>query len=204
MIIEFLMSKDGLRVDNVDVSLHGIRFARSGGGLQPQLADEVTGAVRLTLADLAAAFARPEILNQLLAGVSGIARPEIGLSDAGDGTIKLTGSIELMGRRFPLTAFTRLSINDNRVLVSATQLEGLPMLGSLTSRLPSVALPLTLPAGLEFTEVGCVDDAVVVGFAGTDVPLGSDTPIPRPAAVEEVEGARGAAVTPARTAEDAG
>lgn len=180
MIIDFLISKDGLRVDHIDVSVSGVRFAKRGTGLAPHTADLVRGSVRLTLLDLAAAFARREILDQLLSGVSGIARPELTFTDAADGGIRITGSIEIMGRRFPITAFSRLSIENNKVVVSATQLDGLPMLGVLSSRLPSLALPLTLPAGLRFTDVTTRDGAIVVAFEGTDVALGSEPPIPRP------------------------
>ncbi|MGI8678240.1 MAG: LmeA family phospholipid-binding protein [Jatrophihabitans sp.] len=178
MIIDFLISRDGLRIDEVDLRISGVRLAKKGSGLEPEVADLVEGSVRLTLNDLAAAFARPEILDQLLSGVSGIARPEVTLSDAGDG-IRITGSIEIMGRRFPITAFSRLSIEKNRVLVSATQLEGLPMLGVLSSRLPSIALPLTLPAGLRFTDVVTESGAVVVSFEGHDVRLGAGAPTPK-------------------------
>lgn len=180
MIIDFLIAKEGLRLDHVELSISGVRLAKGGpGGLTPQVADLVRGSVRITLSDLVAAFARPEILDQLLVGVSGIARPEITVTDSADGGIRITGSIELMGRRFPLTAFSRLSIADNRVIVSATQLEGLPMLGVLSARLPSLALPLTLPAGLRFTDVVTESGAVVVCFEGHDVPLGPEPPMPK-------------------------
>lgn len=179
MIIDFLISKGGLRIDNVDLRISGVRLAKQGSGLAPEVADLVEGSVRLTLNDLAAAFARPDILDQLLSGVAGIARPEVRLTDADDGGIRITGSIELMGRRFPITAFSRLSIENNRVIVSATQLEGLPMLGALSSRLPSVALPLTLPAGLQFTDVVTKSGAVVVSFEGRDVRLGPGAPTPK-------------------------
>lgn len=181
MIIDFLLSKDGLRIDNVDVRIVGVRFGKNtGSGLAPEIADYVDGTVRLAHVDLIAAFARPEILDQLLAGVSGIARPELTLTDADDGGIKITGSIEIMGRRFPLTVFSRLSIQNNKVIISATQLEGLPMLSTLSSRLPSLALPLALPAGLKFTDVKTVPGAIVVSFSGTSVPLGAQPPMPLP------------------------
>lgn len=180
MIIDFLISKDGLRIDNVDVSISGIRFAKGNTGLTPQVADSVHGSVRLTLADLSTAFTRPEILDQLLAGVAGIARPDVAFTDSDEGGVRIIGSIEIMGRRFPITAFSRLSIENNKVVVSATQLDGLPMLGVLSSRLPSLALPLTLPAGLRFTTVDTAPGAIVVGFEGIDVPLNGEPPIPRP------------------------
>ncbi|MEO9139301.1 MAG: LmeA family phospholipid-binding protein [Jatrophihabitans sp.] len=181
MIIDFLLSKDGLRVDSVDLHVGGVHFGKNaGGGLAPQSADSVEGTFRLAHGDLIAAFARPEILDQLLAGVSGIARPELTLTDTDGGGIKITGSIEIMGRRFPITGFSRLSIKNNKVIVSATQLEGLPMLGSLSSRLPSLALPLALPAGLNFTDVKTVPGAIVVSFSGTNVPLGAQPPLPAP------------------------
>jgi hypothetical protein len=186
MIVDFLLSRDGLRIDHVDLAISGLRLASGTGpdgrstGLAPRTADSVEGAVRLTLADLSAAFARPEILDQLLARVGGVARPELALTEAGDGSLRLTGSIELMGRRFPVSAVTALSVVDDRVVVSLTRLEGLPVLGALTSQLPSFALPLVLPAGLHFTDVRTERGAVVVGFAGTDVRIGPDAPLPAP------------------------
>jgi hypothetical protein len=193
VIIDFLISKDGLRVDNVDVSMSGIRVAKGSNGLSPQTADSVRGSVRLTLADLTAALTRPEILDQLLAGAAGFARPDIAFTDSDGGGVRLTGSIEIMGRRFPITAFSRLTIENNKVVVSATQLEGVPMLGALSSRLPSLALPLTLPAGLRFTTVDTAPGAIVVGFEGTDVPLTGAPTIARP---EPGTGASGATDAP--------
>ncbi|MFN2559988.1 MAG: hypothetical protein ABR571_01665, partial [Jatrophihabitans sp.] len=87
MIIDYLISKDGLRLDQVDVSLNGIRLGRNRTGFVAQTADEVTGTLRVTLADLSAAIARPEVVNHLLGGVPGIDRPEITFANGEDGGI---------------------------------------------------------------------------------------------------------------------
>jgi hypothetical protein len=77
VIIDYLLSKDGLRLDEVDVTLAGVRLGRGPGGFVAQSASEITGTLRVTLADLSAAIARPEVIDQLLLGVPGIARPEV-------------------------------------------------------------------------------------------------------------------------------
>jgi hypothetical protein len=66
MLIDYLLSKDGLRLDEVDVTLHGVRLGRDASGFVPQTAAEVHGSLRVTLTDLSAAIARPEVVDQLL------------------------------------------------------------------------------------------------------------------------------------------
>lgn len=177
MNLDFLISKAGLRVAEVDVTITGVRLAKGTTSLQAQSAERVAGSMTLSLADLSSAFARPEVVDQLLAGVSGIARPELGLADGTDGGVRLIGSIELMGRRFPVSAAAALRIQGNRVVVRLGQIEGVPLIGMLTTPLPSFELPLTLPAGLQFTDVTTKPGSIVLHFAGEDVWL-SDAPRP--------------------------
>jgi DUF2993 family protein len=169
VIIDYLLSKDGLRLDQVDVSLTGIRLGRNRSGFHAKSADEVTGTLRVTLADLSAAIARPEVVNQLLGGVPGIARPEITFANGTDGGIRIVGSVEALGRRIPITASTRIRIANNRFVVSPVRLEGLPLLGAFPLQLPDLEIPLNLPLGLEFTDVTTEPGVLVLTFAGSDV-----------------------------------
>ncbi|MBE7188586.1 DUF2993 domain-containing protein [Jatrophihabitans endophyticus] len=177
MNLDFLIAKAGLRVAEVDVTITGVRLAKGASSLQAQSAEQVTGTMTLSLADLTAAFARPEVVDQLVAGVSGIARPELHLADGDDGGVRLIGSVELMGRRFPVSAATALRIERDRVVVRMGRIEGVPLIGMLSAPLPSFDLPLTLPAGLRFTDVTTRPGGIVLHFAGEDVWL-SDAPRP--------------------------
>ena len=169
MIIDYLLSKDGLRLDQVDVSFSGIRLARDSSGFHPQSATSVSGTLRVTLADLSAAIARPEIIDQLLGGVPGIARPELSFTNGTDGGIRIVGSVEALGRRIPITVATRIRIAKNRFVVSPVRLEGLPLLNALPIQLPDLELPVNLPLGLVFTDVTTEAGAIVLTFSGEDV-----------------------------------
>lgn len=185
MIIDYFLSKDGLRVDRVDLALHGMRMARGDAGFVPQVADRITGTIRLTLADLSAALARPEIINQLLLGIPGIARPEVSLVNGEDGGLRLVGSVEALGRRIPLSASTRVHVANNKLVVSTIRLEGLPFLGALAVPTLELQLPLNLPLGLTFTDVTTEPGCVVLAFEGDNVELARPKP-----SVEPDRGAR--------------
>jgi hypothetical protein len=173
VIIDFLISKEGLRIAKVDVAMTGIRMTRGASGFVPRTADVLTGTVHLALSDMSAALARPEIVDQLLGGVSGLARPEITFHNGEDeGSIRIVGSVETMGRRIPIKASTRVSVTNNRLVLAATHLEGLPIIGSVPVQLFDIVLPLTLPAGLTFTGVTTEPGHVVIAFEGADVALG--------------------------------
>jgi hypothetical protein len=177
VIIDYLLSKDGLRLDQVDMSITGIRLGRDASGFVAQSADEVHGTLRVTLADLSAAIARPEIVNQLLGGVPGIARPELTFTNGDDGGIRIAGSVEALGRRIPIVMSTRIRIGKNRFIVSPVRLEGLPLLSAFPIQLPDLELPVNLPLGLSFTDVTTEAGCIVLTFAGKDVRfIASDPP----------------------------
>jgi hypothetical protein len=169
VIIDYLLSKDGLRLDQVDVSVTGLRLGRDASGFVPQSAEKLTGTLRVTLADLSAAVARPEIVDQLLGGVPGVARPELSFTNGPDGGIRIVGSVEALGRRIPITASTRIRIAKNRFIVSPLRLEGLPFIGAFPVQLPDLEVPVNLPMGLSFTDVTTELGAIVLSFSGADV-----------------------------------
>jgi hypothetical protein len=169
VIIDYLLSKDGLRLDQVDVSLHGICLGRDSSGFVAQTADEIHGTLRVTLADLSAAIARPEIVNQLLTGVPGIARPELSFANGDGGGIRIVGSVEALGRRIPITASTRVRVANDRFIVSPVRLEGLPLIGTFPIQLPDLEIPANLPLGLRFTDVTTEPGYLMLTFSGHDV-----------------------------------
>jgi hypothetical protein len=173
VLIDYLLSKDGLRLDNVDVTFRGVRLARDASGFVPQSAAEVTGTLRVTLADLSAAIARPEIVDQLLLGVPGIARPELSFANGDNGGVRIVGSVEALGRRIPITATTRIRIGTRSFVVSPLRIEGLPLIGAFPIQLPDLELPVNLPYGLEFTDVTTEPGCVLLTFAGRDVAFGT-------------------------------
>ena len=180
MIIDYLLSKQGLRVEQADVSVSGLRFTRGKKGLVPHSASTITGSFRITLADLSAAIARPEVVNTLIAGIPGIARPEISFANGDDGGVKIIGSVEAMGRRIPMTASTRIALTGNRLVLSATRLEGLPIFNALPLQLLNLELPLNLPLGLTFTGVTTEPGCLLLGFEGTDVEFNPEESRPKP------------------------
>lgn len=171
MLIDYLISKDGLRLDQVELSFSGVRLGRGANGFVPQSADQLTGTMRVTLADLSAAIARPEVVDLLVAGVPGIARPEVTFANDPKGGIRIVGSVEAMGRRIPITAHTRIRIANSRLVVSPMRIEGLPLIGSLPMQLPDLEVPLGLPLGLQFTEVTTEPGSLLLHFEGTDLDL---------------------------------
>ena len=169
MIIDYLLSKDGLRLDEVDVTLSGVRLGRGPGGFVAQTATEITGTLRVTLADLSAAIARPEIIDQVLLGVPGIARPDLSFVNGDDGGVKIVGSVEALGRRIPITASTHVRVSADRFIVSPVRLAGLPLIGSLPIQLPDLEIPANLPLGLRFTSVTTEPGYLLLTFSGQDV-----------------------------------
>jgi hypothetical protein len=169
LIIDYLLSKDGLRLDQVDVSLHGVRLGRNSSGFVAQTADEISGTMRIALADLSAAIARPEVVNQLLLGVPGIGRPELSFVNGDNGGIRIVGSVEALGRRIPITASTHVRVANDRFIVSPVRLEGIPLLSAFPLQLPDLEIPANLPLGLRFTDVTTETGAIVLTFSGKDV-----------------------------------
>jgi hypothetical protein len=169
VVIDFLISKAGIRADRVDLSITGVRLAKHSGGLALQSAAEVTGTLRIAFADLTAALARPEVVDQIGASVAGIAKPDIRLTNGPNGGVRLTGSVEFMGRRFPVTASANIHIESNQLVISAGRLSGLPILGALPVQLLDLRLPLAPAAGIHLTGVSTEPDFLVVAFEGHDL-----------------------------------
>ena len=174
MLIDYLISKEGLRLERVDIAVSGLRLSRGGTGSSAfvaERADELSGTFRVLLTDLSAAIARPEVVDLLVAGIPGIARPEVTFANDPDGGIRIVGSVEAMGRRIPITAHTRVRVSNSRLVVSPMRIRGLPLIGSLPMQLPDLELPLGLPLGLVFTEVTTEPGVLVLRFEGKDVRL---------------------------------
>lgn len=182
MLIDYLISKDGLRMERVDLAVSGIRLARGPNGFVAQSAAELSGTMRVLLTDLSAAIARPEVVDLLVAGVPGIARPEVTFANDPEGGIRIVGSVEAMGRRIPITAHTRVRVSNSRLVVSPMRIQGVPLIGSLPMQLPDLELPLGLPLGLQFTEVATEPGCLVLHFEGRDVQLRErgEEPAPKP------------------------
>lgn len=167
MLIDFLISKDGVRVEHVEVAVSGLRLGRSSSGFVPRAADELTGTLRISLADLSAAISRPELVDQLLGGIPGLARPEFRLVNGDDGGIRIVGSVEMFGRRVPITTSTRIRVAKSRLVISPVQVQGLPLVGAIP--IPDLELPIDLPYGLAFTDVTTEPGRLVLAFAGSDL-----------------------------------
>jgi hypothetical protein len=171
VLIDYLISKDGIRLDRVDVTVSGLRLGRRPSGFAAQTADQVSGTMRVLLTDLSAAITRPEVVDLLVAGVPGLARPEVSFENDPEGGIRIVGSVEAMGRRIPVTAHTRVRVANSRLVVSPMRLQGVPLLGALPVQFPDLELPMGLPLGLRFTEVTTEPGCLLLRFEGHDVRL---------------------------------
>jgi LmeA-like phospholipid-binding len=171
LIIDYLLSKDGLRLDQVDVALQGVRLGRGSSGFLAETAADVSGTFRVALTDLSAAIARPEVVDQFLLGVPGIARPEVSFVNGDNGGIRIVGSVEALGRRIPITASTHIRVAEDRFIVSPVRLEGVPLIGAFPIQLPDLEIPANLPLGLRFTGVTTEPGFVLLSFSGQNVQL---------------------------------
>src|SRR5947199_10671139 len=110
MIIDGVLTADAFYADRIEMTLGRVRMERVGGRFAPIAAEEVSGVLHLAFADLTALLRRPEFLKTLMAGVDAVARIDLSLANGTDGALLLTGAVEVLGMRAPISTRTSLRI----------------------------------------------------------------------------------------------
>ncbi len=171
MIIDGVLTSEAFYADRIEMTLGRVRMERVGGRFAPAVAEEVSGVIHLTFADLSALLRQPEFLKTIMAGVESIARLDLSLTNGADGGLQITGAVELLGRRFPVSTSSSLRIEGGKLIVSAGRIEGLPLIGALPVQPFDFVLPLRSPEGMTFTGVSTAPAEILLEFAGTDLDL---------------------------------
>lgn len=171
MIIDSVLSADAFYADRIEMTLGRVRMERVRGRFAPAVAEEVSGVIHLTFADLAALLRQPEILKSIISGIDAVARLDLSLANGEDGGLQLTGAVEVLGMRIPISTTTSLRIDNGKLIVSAGRIEGLPLIGALPVQPFDFVLPLRSPEGMTFTGVSTAPGEVVLEFVGTNLDL---------------------------------
>lgn len=170
-MIDGVLPTEAFYADRVELTLRRVRMERSGVGLVPAVAEQVSGVIHLTFADLAAFLRQPEFLRSVLAGIDSVARLDVSVANGDDGALRLTGAVEVLGMRFPISGTANLRIDGGKLVVSAGAIEGLPFIGSLPVQPFDLVLPLSSPGGMTFTGVSTAPGEVLLAFSGSDFTL---------------------------------
>ncbi|MGI5127405.1 LmeA family phospholipid-binding protein [Pseudonocardia sp. CA-107938] len=170
-MLDGVLPGEAFYADRVEMTLGRVRIERSGARFVPAVAEQVTGVIHLTFADVATFLRQPEFLRTIMAGIDVVARLDLALANDADGGLRITGAVEILGSRFPISTSAGLRIDDGKLVVSAASLEGVPFLGALQVQPFDLVLPLRSPPGMAFTGVSTAPGEVLLEFAGTDFEL---------------------------------
>jgi hypothetical protein len=152
----------GVRIDRLDVRLTEARVL-SQDAIR---AGAVTGRAALSYAELTAA-------------AGGAAEGAAEVAYGGDGLVKITRTVQVLGRETSVSAIGRAAVRDGVLTVQPERFEGLDgPLGEVVRRLSlgrfTVRVPVQqLPAGLDI-DVNPTQNGVELRFTGTNVVLTSD------------------------------
>ncbi|MFI6491462.1 DUF2993 domain-containing protein [Streptomyces sp. NPDC050564] len=157
-----------IRIDDLSAEMHGVVF---NGDYSSATADSATGTASISYAELLkAAKAEP---TQVASGVS--ARV-IGLSDGGNGKIKVTIEATVLGTKLPqpVSVLSSVSVSGDTVKVHA---DSLPKLGvelaegrirAITDFQQKID---ELPGGIQLDKVEAAKSGVDISVKGSDVKL---------------------------------
>ncbi|GAA0921274.1 DUF2993 domain-containing protein [Streptomyces thermoalcalitolerans] len=156
-----------IRIDDLEASMKGVRFS---GGYRSATASETTGTALIAYDQLLKA-ARSEP-KQVFPGVTS---QVVGLSDGGNGKIKVDVVSTVLGKEVPGTVLSSVTVRDDKVQVKA---EGLPEFGGVQpaeDRIRSVTdFQQTidrLPGGIKLDSVRVVKDGLEITVKGSNVRL---------------------------------
>ncbi len=170
-MIDGVLPAEAFYADRVEMTLRRVRMERSGARLVPAVAEQVSGVIHLSFADVATFLRQPEFLRSVMAGIDSVARLDVSLANGDDGALRLTGAVEVLGMRFPISGTASLRIDGGKLVVSAGAIEGLPFIGSLPVQPFDLVLPLSSPGGMTFTGVSTAPGEVLLEFSGSDFNL---------------------------------
>ncbi|MFF3890916.1 DUF2993 domain-containing protein [Streptomyces sp. NPDC001914] len=157
-----------IRIDDLDAEMHGVAFS---GDYSSATAGSATGTASISYAELlkAAKSGPAEVAPGVRARV-------IGLSDGGNGKIKVTVSATVLGAKLPepVSVLSSVSVSGDTVKVHA---DSLPKLGvqlaegrirSITDFEQKIE---QLPGGIKLDKVEAAHDGVQISVKGSDVRL---------------------------------
>lgn len=156
-----------IRIDDLAANMKGVRFS---GDYRSATASEATGTALIAYDELLKA-AKSES-TQLAPGVTA---QVVGLSDGGNGKIKVDVVGTVLGNKVPSTVLSTVTVEDNKVRVRA---EGLPEFGGAQlaeNRIRSVTdFQQTidrLPGGIQLDSVRVVKEGLEITVKGSNVRL---------------------------------
>ncbi|AVH57958.1 MULTISPECIES: LmeA family phospholipid-binding protein [Streptomyces] len=159
---------DTIRIDDLNAEMHGVAF---NSDYSSATASSATGTASISYAELLkAAKAEP---TQVAAGVTA---QVIGLSDGGNGKIKVTVEATVLGTKLPqpVSVLSSVSVSGNTVKVHA---DTLPKLGvelaegrirAITDFEQKID---ELPGGIQLDKVEATQNGVDISVKGSDVKL---------------------------------
>ncbi|MDT9693282.1 DUF2993 domain-containing protein [Streptomyces sp. P9(2023)] len=172
----FLTQVMGKRLDEVEVVLTGVEATAGDRKIR---ISEMSAALRdVTVNDaFTSARARSATGTALIsyADLTAAADRDVKIAYGGDGKVKVTGGIEILGRTVTRSVVSSVTLVDGdtiRVRADAVPGEGIPGLESLIRRRTDFDREIGgLPPGLELQKVEAREDGVAIAVTGTDVAL---------------------------------
>ncbi|MEU2162002.1 DUF2993 domain-containing protein [Streptomyces sp. NPDC019208] len=172
----FLTQVAGRELERVDVTVRGIEASangrrvvitemsaalhdvRLGSGFGSATATTATGTARISYADLEKA-----------------ADEDVTLAYGGNGKVKVTGSVGILGRTISRSVVSTVSLVDGdtiRVRADEVPGEGIPRLEELIRGRTDFDRKISgLPQGMKLEKVQAEENGLVITVSGTDVPL---------------------------------
>ncbi|MGW7362594.1 LmeA family phospholipid-binding protein [Streptomyces sp. NPDC054841] len=142
-------------ISEMSAALHDVRL---GNGYSTATAATATGTVRIAYDDLTKA-----------------AEQDVVVSYGGNGKVKVTGTVSILGRSLSRSVVSTVSLVDGdtiRVRADKVPGEGIPRLEDLVRQKTDFDRQVSgLPEGLKLEKVEAASDGIVITVAGTNIPL---------------------------------
>ncbi|MFJ3586114.1 DUF2993 domain-containing protein [Streptomyces sp. NPDC090127] len=172
----FLTQVMSKRLDEVDVRVTGVEATAGDRKIR---ISEMTAALRdVTVNDaFTSARARSASGTALVsyADLMAAADRDVQIAYGGEGKVKVTGGVEILGRTVTRSVLSSVTLVDGdtiRVRADAVPGEGIPGVESLIRKRTDFDREIGgLPAGLKLDKVEARPDGVAIGVTGTDVTL---------------------------------
>ncbi|MFF5938760.1 DUF2993 domain-containing protein [Streptomyces sp. NPDC012508] len=172
----FLNQAMDKRFDEVDVALTGVEA--TAGGRKVRIS-EMTASLRdVTIeGDFEGARARTATGTALIsyADLMAASGRDVKIAYGGDGKVKVTGGVEILGRTVTRSVVSSVTLVDGdtiRVRADEVPGEGIPGLESLIRKRTDFDREIGgLPQGMKLEKVEAREDGVAIGVTGTDVVL---------------------------------
>ncbi|MFJ7421534.1 DUF2993 domain-containing protein [Streptomyces uncialis] len=157
-----------IRIDALTARMSGVGFT---GDFSSATADSASGTARVSYPELLkAARVEPVELGP------GVEAQVVGLSDGGNGKIKVAVEATIMGRKLPqpISVLSSATVRDGQVKVDADSLPdfGVPIADDKIREITDFQQRIgDLPAGIELDKVEAAPDGVDITVKGSDIRL---------------------------------